>query len=234
MADRDSTSSCRTWAGASALAATPHSPNHLLAALSTADFELLRPNLKTIELEQGAVLVTAGERLTKAFFPLSGVVSLVVTLTNGDMIQVAMVGRDSVFGTSAALDGQISLTDLVVQLPGTAATLDVNSLRTAAESSIALRAILNRHEQALFAEAQQTAACNASHSVEARLARWLLRMHDLSRQRILPLTQEFLGQMMGIKRNSISLVAHEMQNAGIIKYSRGHIEIIDLPGLEEV
>jgi CRP-like cAMP-binding protein len=138
-----------------------------------------------------------------------------------------------VFGGSAALDGKISLTDAIVHLPGTASTLDVERLRNSANQSIAFRTTLIRHEQALFAQAQQSAACNAAHSAESRLARLLLRLHDLSEEDVLPLTQEFLAQMIGVKRNSVSIIAHTLQQAGIIKYSRGNIEITNLEGLKD-
>jgi CRP-like cAMP-binding protein len=213
--------------------AIPQSPNHLLAALPAADFELLRPHLERVELVQEAVLVGAGDRLTKVFFPHHGVISLVVSLAGGGMVEVAMIGQDSVFGASAALDGNISLTDAIVQLPGVASTLDVRVLRTVASHSIGFRTTLIRHEQALFAQAQQSAACNAMHSAESRLARWLLRMHDLAGKDRLQLTQDFLAQMIGVQRNSVSTVAHALQTAGVIKYSRGNIEITNLEALEE-
>jgi CRP-like cAMP-binding protein len=200
--------------------AISHSPNHLLATLPAATFELLRPHLKTIELVQGDVLVGAGDRLTRVFFPHNGVISLVVSLAGGGMVEVATIGRDSIFGASAALDGRISLTDAIVQFPGAASTLEVGVLRNAAEQSIAFRTTLIRHEQALFAQAQQSAACNAMHPAENRLARWLLRMHDLASEDTLHLTQDFLAQMIGVQRNSVSTVAHALQQAGIIKYAR--------------
>ena len=213
--------------------AVAHSPNHLLAALRAADFELLRPHLRTAELVQEVVLVRAGEPLTHVFFPHNGVISLVVSLASGETVEVAMIGRDSIFGASAALDGRISLTDAVVQLPGVTSTLEVERLRMVADQSIPFRTTLIRHEQALFAQAQQSAACNASHPVDARLARWLLRIHDLSGEDKLYLTQDFLAQMIGVQRNSVSVVAHKLQHAGIIRYNRGHIEITDLRGLED-
>jgi CRP-like cAMP-binding protein len=213
--------------------AIPHSPNHLLAALPRADFELLRPHLQTVALVQETVLVAAGQPLVRVFFPHSGVISLVVSLSAGEAVEVAMIGRDSVFGGSAALDGKISLTDAIVQLPGTASTLDIERLRSSANQSIAFRTTLIRHEQALFAQAKQSAACNAAHSAEARLARLLLRLHDLAEEEVLPLTQELLAQMIGVKRNSVSLIAHTLQQAGIIKYSRGNIEITNLEGLKD-
>jgi CRP-like cAMP-binding protein len=215
------------------LDAIPRSTNQLLAALPAADFELLRPHLETVELVQEDMLVRAGDHLTRVFFPHSGAISLVVSLESGGTIEVATIGRDSVFGGTAALDGNISLTDSVVQLPGTASTLEVGRLRTAADGSATFRTTLIRHEQALFAQAQQSAACNASHTVEARMARWLLRMHDLSNDNDLPLTQDFLAQMIGVQRNSVSTVAHTLQQAGIIKYARGNIKITNLEALRE-
>jgi CRP-like cAMP-binding protein len=210
------------------------SANRLLAALPPADFALLRPHLKTVELVQKDMLVRAGDDLRQVFFPHSGVISLVVSLATGEIVEVAMIGNDSVLGGIAALDGSISLTDAIVQLPGRASTLEVRYLRIAAERSLSFRTALIRHEQALFAQAQQSAACNASHSVEARLARWLLRMHDLVGDRSLPLTQDFLAQMIGVQRNSVSAVANTLQHAGILKYNRGHIEITDIDGLKRV
>jgi CRP-like cAMP-binding protein len=215
------------------LDAIARSPNQLLSALPAADFELIRPHLETIELVQEDVLVGAGDQLTQVFFPHNGAISLVVGLASGGTVEVATIGRDSVFGGTAALDGNISLTDAVVQLPGTASTLEVGRLRTAANGNATFRTTLIRHEQALFAQAQQSAACNASHTVEARLARWLLRMHDLSNDNELPLTQDSLAQMIGVKRNSVSSVAHALQQAGIIKYARGHIKITNLEALRD-
>jgi CRP-like cAMP-binding protein len=150
------------------------------------------------------------------------------------MVEVAMIGRDSLFGSSAALDGQISLTDAIVLLPGTASVLDVGRLRSVSEESLAFRTLLIRHEQALFVQAQQTAACNAAHPVEMRLARSLLRMHDLSEVSLLPLTQDALAQMIGVKRNSASASAHALQEASVIRYSRGKIQIVDLDGLKSI
>ena len=209
------------------------STNNLLASLTDVDNERIRSHLHTIETTQGMVLVQAGDRLKRVYFPLSGVISLVVALSEGTTVQVAMVGRDSVLGASTALDGLIALTTSVVQLPGVVSTLEVRHLRKAAEESLAFRTTLIRHEQALFAQAQQSAACNISHTVEARLSGWLLRMRDLSGSDTLPLTQEFLAQLMGVQRNSVALVAQTLQQAGAIRYSRGHIAIINVDGLRD-
>ena len=142
-----------------------------------------------------------------------------------------MVGRDSVVGASAALDGKVALNTGIVQVAGAASILDVAMLHDVAEQSADFRTTLIRHEQILLAQAQQSAACNASHTVEARLSRWLLWTRELSGSDTLGLTQEFLAQMLGVRRTSVSLVANTLQNAGLIRYSRGRIEITDLEGL---
>jgi CRP-like cAMP-binding protein len=210
-----------------------HSTNQLLASLPVADFELIRPHLHHTELVHQTVLVRAGQPISQIYFPHSGIISLVVSLAGGETIEAAMVGCDSVFGGAAALDGAIALNDAIVQLPGNASVLDIKHLRRAAEQSLPFRTTLIRHEQALFAQAQQSAACNAAHPVEARLSRWLLRARDLSPGDKLTLTQEFLGQMLGVQRTSVSLVANTLQSAGMIRYRRGQIDIVNLEALME-
>jgi CRP-like cAMP-binding protein len=212
---------------------TSRSPNQLLASLSDADFELLRPHLRPIQLKHKAALVRTGEPLTHVYFPDNGVISLVVRLLNGDTIEAAMIGCDSVFGAVAALNGGIAINDAIVQLPGTASTLGVAQIRRAAADSVSFRTTLIRHEQAILAQALQSAACNASHTVESRLSRWLLRARDLSGSDSLPLTQEFLAHMLAVERSSVSLVAGTLQQAGLIRYSRGHIDIINVEDLRD-
>jgi len=143
-----------------------------------------------------------------------------------------MLGRDSVVGGGAALADGVAPADAIVLFPGAAAMLEIAAFRAVATTSARFRSLMIRHEQVMLAHAQQSLLCNTLHSVEARLARWLLRAHDLSDSKILPLTQEALAQMMGVRRNAISLVANALQRAGIIHYTRGQIEIIDLRALE--
>ena len=207
--------------------------NRLLQALPPAEFEVLRPHLEFVELGREAALAEAGAALTHVYLPSSGVISLVVNLSEGQTVEVAMVGRDGVFGAAAALDSGISLTDAIVLLPGRVCIFEVAKFRAAVDRSVVFRNLLMRYEQALLVQAQQSAACNASHSVEARLSRWLLRVRDLCDSEALPLTQELLAQMIGVQRNAVSIVAHALQQAGIIRYSRGYIEIKDLQGLRE-
>jgi len=207
-------------------------PNRLLQALPEADFEALQPHLEIVELARESVLVEAGAALTHVYLPHAGAVSMVVSLSEGQTVEMAMVGRDSLIGASAALNDEISLSDVVVLFPGLASALEITHCRAAAERSATFRNLLARHEQALTVQAAQSAACNAAHSVEARLSRWLLRARDLHDGETLPLTQEFLARMIGVQRNAISIVAHALQEASIIRYSRGQIEIIDAQALQ--
>ena len=211
----------------------PHTSNQLLQALPLADFELLRPHLQVGELVRETVLVEAGAPLTHIYLPESGIISLRNSLLEGQTAEVAMVGPDSIFGAAAGLADNVSLTDAVVRLPGKASILEVARFRAAANRSVTFRTLLARHEQALFAQAKQSAACNASHSVEARLARWLLHARDRTGGESLPLTQEVLAQMIGAQRNAVSIVANALQKAGILRYSRGYIEIVSAEGLRE-
>jgi CRP-like cAMP-binding protein len=186
--------------------------------------------LRLVELSHGDVLVETGGTVRRVYFPHSGIISLVVELVAGDLVETATVGRDGVIGATSALDGRISYNKGIVQLAGVASVMDVERLRALTEENKRFRLLLLRHEQVLFAQAQQIAACNAIHSADARMCRWLLRLSDLGGQR-LKLTQEALGQMMGVKRSTVSLVVRMLQRDGIIKWRRGNIEIMDVKGL---
>src|SRR5262249_49196073 len=180
-----------------------------------------------------AVLVETGEALQRAYFPHRGVISLVVKLAKGEHVQVAMIGRGSLLGAFAAMGDASALNSAVVLVPGTASVLDLDRLRPAADQSSSLRTLLARHALAVYAQVQQTAGCNAAHPVESRLSRCLLQTHDLSGDYRLLLTQEVLAQMIGARRNSVSLVANTLQHANYIHYSRGHIQINNLDGLRQ-
>ena len=213
--------------------APAQSLNGLLAALPAATFHQLAPHLQTVDLVHEMVLSRAGDPVTHVSFPHSGVISLVVGLTGGEMIEVAMVGRTGMVGGFAALEDRVALSTAIVQSPGTASLLDAERFRRLAECDGCFRDLVIRHEHFLFAQAQQSAACNASHGVEARLARFLLQIRDLSGSDALQLTQEWSAQMIGARRNSVSLVAHTLQQAGAIRYSRGRLEVRDLARLRK-
>jgi CRP-like cAMP-binding protein len=186
-----------------------------------------------VELKFGDVVAKAGSPIRRVYFPYSGVISLVVELDVGAMIETAMVGRDGVFNAAPALDGKVSLNKGIVQSAGSAGTIEVNRFRKLANEFEPFRSLLIRHDQVLFAQSQQSAACNASHSVEARMCRWLLYMRDLAGSDDLILTQEFLAQMLSVRRPSVSIVASPLQKAGLIKYTRGHMRLLDVKGLQK-
>ncbi|MCP3404494.1 Crp/Fnr family transcriptional regulator [Bradyrhizobium sp. CCGB01] len=214
------------------MTASGHPCNQLLQMLDVADFDLLRPHLATVEMVRESVLAEAGAALRYVYFPHGGSVSITVGLSEGQMIEVAMLGCDGVVGAGAALADGIAATDAAVLFPGTASVLDIAAFRAVAGASAQFRGLMIRHEQVLLAHAQQSVLCNTLHPVEARLARWLLRARDLSDSKLLPLTQEVLAQMMGVRRNAISLVANALQRAGVIRYTRGQIEIVNERALE--
>ncbi|WP_298884075.1 Crp/Fnr family transcriptional regulator [uncultured Bradyrhizobium sp.] len=211
----------------------PHKENLLLASLSPSDLAALQPWLKLVTLEQEQVLFEAGDNIDATYFPTSAVISIVVTLSSGQVVEAAMVGRDGVIGVSAALDGRKSLSRAVTQLSGRAMVCSLAELRNAAMQSQTLLSLLIRHEQTLYGQAQQSTACMAAHHVNARLCRWLLRSRDLSQSDTLLFTQEFLAEMLGVKRTSVTVAAHTLQQAGIIKYTRGKILITNLQALQD-
>lgn len=215
------------------MAQTPHSANQVLASLTAPDLNFLLPHLRFVDLPQETVLFEAGGTVDRVYFPHRGIVSLVVELTSGDMIEAAMIGREGVVGGLAALDHNISISRAIVQVAGAASTVEVAAVRGLGEQSAAFRTILIKHEQVLLAQSQQSAACNAAHTLEARLSRWLLRCRDLLASDEIALTQEFVAQTLGVRRTSVSVVANTLQQAGLIKYKRGNIRLLDLDGLRE-
>jgi CRP-like cAMP-binding protein len=176
--------------------------NAILASLSASDISALRPHLKATHLQQKTVLYEAGDLINAVYFLISACVSLVVTLATGEMTETAMVGKDGAIGLASALDGKVAMSRAIVQLGGDAMVCDPTAFRGAALQSESLISKVMRHEQTLFAQAQQSTACMANHEVDARLCRWLLRARDLSGSDQLPFTQEFLAEMLGVRRTS--------------------------------
>jgi len=207
--------------------------NLLLSQLSQHDSSQLERHLKVLSFEQHSVLFDTEREIERVYFPAGAVVSLVATLESGDTVEAAMVGADGVLGASAALGGGISFSRAVVQLSGDIIVCTVSGLRSAALQSPALLSLLLRYEQTIYAQVQQSAACFAAHQVQARLCRWLMRARDLSGTDILPFTQDYLAGMLGVRRTSVTFVAHALQSAGLIKYVRGKIEILDVEGLQD-
>ena len=209
------------------------SQNRILNSLPQNIFAGMQPHLTSVDLAFATVIAETGRPVQAVYFPHTGVVSLVVEMQVGEMIETAMVGRDGVVNGTTALDGNVSLHKAIVQVAGQASVINSDALRRLADEFEPLRSILIRHEQVLFAEAQQSAACNAGHTVEARMCRWLLRIRDLRGSDDMALTQEFLAQMLGVRRTSVTLVAGTLQSAGFIQYRRGHITLVDIAGLKQ-
>ena len=209
------------------------SHNRVLASLAPDDAAFLLSHLQAIDLPQKRVLYEAGGEIDRVYFPHAGVVSLVVELTTGEMIEAAMIGREGVVGGLSALDSRISITRAIVQVAGAGSVVKVEHIRQLARQSAGFLSTLIKHEQVLLAQSQQSAACNSTHMIEARLSRWLLRCRDLVGGDDLQLTQEFLAQMLGVRRTSVSGVANALQQAGLIKYKRGYIRVMNLEGLRE-
>ena len=211
----------------------PELTNMLLNSLSVSDAAAIRPRLKRVHLKSKQVLFEAGGTIKAVYFPVGAVISLVIGLASGALVEAAMVGRDGVVGASSALDGNISLSHAIVKLEGDSLMCEVDALRGCALQSQTFLATLIRHEQTLFAQAQQSTACMANHEVEERLCRWLLRARDLCGSDTLKFTQEFIAEMLGVRRTSVTLAAKALQQSGLIRYHRGHIQILDLEGLRE-
>ena len=207
--------------------------NQLLSLLSPSDSKLLAPYLKPAKFEQHHILFEADQQIRHVYFPTGAVVSLVITLSTGETVEAAMVGSDGVVGASAALDGKISLSRGIIQLGGEIVVCDIDALKSTALQSPKFLALLIRHEQTVYGQAQQSAACFATHQVEARLCRWLLRARDLSGSDDLPFTQEYLAEMLGVRRTSVTAVARTLQEAGLIKYARGKIQIMDAKAMQK-
>jgi CRP-like cAMP-binding protein len=213
--------------------ARSNSPNHFLASLTSEDYALIQPHLRPVELQQRLVLYLAQDTIEHVYFPHSGVISLIVGLADGRFIEAGMFGRNGVVGGGAALDGRAALNQAVAQVDGSGLMIDVGVLSRCVGQSDTLRMALMAHEQMIYAHAQQVAACNATHHLDERLCRWLMQTRDLIVSDTLPLTQEFLGQMLGVQRSSVTMVARKLQESGLINYSRGHIHVLDVEALRD-
>jgi CRP-like cAMP-binding protein len=207
--------------------------NRLLAALPPADFALLAPYLQNVALEQDAVLVRSGDRIEQVYFPRSGTVAFMLDMPNGQTVATAVVGNEGAVGMLSALGPSRSPMTAVVRVAGVAYQMSATRFHAALSQSGAIRNAVQIHIRALLAQFQHVAACNALHSVEARTARWLLHIHDRIDGDVLPLTQEALSQLLGVRRTTVTHVVHKLRTSGAIRSDRrGSIEI-DRRRLEE-
>jgi CRP-like cAMP-binding protein len=207
--------------------------NRLLRRLAAADFSRLEPQLKKTKMEQGTVLHPAGGAIDHVYFPVSGMVSMLTILQTGQAIEIGVVGREGVVGGSISAEGSRSFAQAIVQMPGEAWRVGAAPFLKACDASKNFRKQINAYQSILALQTQQSAACHALHTVEARLARWLLHAHDTVDNGTIDLTQEFLAHMLGVQRSSVSLTANALQKAGLIQYSRGRIKILDRKGVED-
>ncbi len=213
---------------------TQHSANRLLASLPVEDLEPLSRNLTAVALEKGALLYDPGDEIDLVYFPHNAVVSLMTLMQSGEAIESATIGREGGVGLGAAVYPRRSLSRAIVQVAGTASRIPASQLQQACQQSERLRYLIDRHSEALFGHAIQSVACNALHSVEARFCRWLLCCHDRIDTDRVSLTQEFLADMLGVQRTTVTVVARTLQAAGLIRYSRGIVDILDRAGVEAI
>ena len=208
--------------------------NKLLAALPAADYDRLVPHLQLVSLNLGSVLYEAGSTLRFASFPADCIVSLLYVLENGDSAEIAVVGSEGVVGFAAFTGGETTPSRAVVQSAGSVYQLDKEVLRREFALGGALQFVLLRYTQALITQMGQTAVCNRHHSVEQQLCRWLLLSLDRLASNELHMTQELIANMLGVRREGVTEAAGKLQRAGVIKYSRGHITVLDRAKLEEM
>ena len=208
--------------------------NKLLAALPRHQFDLLAPHLTTVSLEQADVLAEPGDEFDQVYFPQSGMLSLLAVLRDGKAIETATVGREGVVGAMAGLGLYKSLVRVVVQLPMMVSKIPASQFRKAAAQSDAVRNMCIQYNEVLLSQARITAACNALHAVEARFCRWLLQSADRAESDTVALTHEFLAEMLGVRRTSVTEVASKIQAGGTISYTRGQITILDRSSLEKM
>jgi CRP-like cAMP-binding protein len=206
--------------------------NSLLAALPHKTYLALLPGLVPVALVFGDVLYQPGGVITEVYFPGRSVVSLLTVVDERAALEVGLVGREGMVGIPLALGIAVSPVRAVVQGAGSALQMSAARFRKAFDASPPLRAALHRYTHALMAQITQTAACNRFHLVDARLARWLLMTRDRLCSGRFHLTHEFLGHMLGVRRVGVTEAASDLQQRGLIHYSRGNIDILDDTGLE--
>jgi CRP-like cAMP-binding protein len=208
--------------------------NWLLAAMPAAELAVFRGALSIVALEARQFLLPASEPLSYVYFPLSGLVSMIVTMGSGATVEVAAVGREGMLGISVLLEADPPPLEMVCQMSGSAARLPVSTFINSSKELPTLRHLVSNYTLALFYQVARTAACNRLHSVEQRLARWLLLCRDRIGADVFPLTHETLAGMLGTGRPFMTAKASSLQRAGLIEHRRGVIRILDGPGLQAV
>ena len=207
--------------------------NHLLAALPREVYEKIASSLEYVSLERGKILHHPGEAIQDLYFPIDCAISIIITMSDGSIAEAGVIGNREVLGVNAFMGGrETTQTEYIVQIAGSAMKIDAQTLRSEFDSNQELREVLLRYTQALIAHISQTTACNRLHALEQRFARWLLEAQSRVENDELKLTQEFLGHMLGVRRAGVTQAAQKLQESRIIRYRRGHIDILDQRGLE--
>jgi CRP-like cAMP-binding protein len=207
--------------------------NRLLSALPPKDRERILSRTKKESFSLRETIFKPGESIRKVLFPLSGVMSMVITLEDRMQVEVGTVGNEGYVGTPVFLNAAKSPTFVFCQVPGEALTIETEAFRREVARSDALRGLLERYTQAVINQISQSVACNHLHLIDQRACRWLLMCHDRTGKDQIQLTQDFLAQMLGVRRSSVTVVMGMLQKAGLIEYHRGMIKILDRKGLEE-
>src|SRR5450432_3619754 len=208
--------------------------NHILDALPAPDRERLFPHLKLVELPLGAVLYESGDTLRHIYFPTDSIVSLLYVLANGASAEISIVGNEGAIGVALFMGGETTTNRAIVQSGGFAYRLTGRRLKQEFERHGDLLHILLRYTQALLTQMAQTAVCNRHHSVDQQLCRWLLLSLDRLSSDKLIMTQELIANMLGVRREGVTEAAGKLQHLGVIRYSRGHITVLDRPRLERL
>lgn len=201
--------------------------------METAGRKRIESHLEPINLKLGDVVCDAGGLLKHAYFPQGSVLSLLTVLEDGSAIETANIGREGAFGLFAAMYSRVSFNRCLVQLEGSTVRCPIELLQLEFKRSEHVRDLFVSYSETLLSQVQQTVACNAMHSTEERMCRWLLMMHDRAEGEVLAYTHEFLSHMLGANRKSVTLAAQSMQTAGLISYHRGKMQILDRPGIEK-
>jgi len=207
--------------------------NRLFGAMEAASRKRIGVHLEPVHLKLGAVVCEAGGLLKHAYFPQGNVLSLLTVLENGSAIETANIGREGAFGLFAAMYSRVSFNRCLVQLEGAMVRCPIELLQAEFKKSEQVRDLFVSYSETQLSQVQQTVACNAMHTTEERMCRWLLMMHDRAEGEALPYTHEFLSHMLGANRKSVTLAALSMQAADLISYRRGRILVLDRPGLEK-
>jgi CRP-like cAMP-binding protein len=206
--------------------------NGLLAALPTADFDLLVPHLRKVSPERDEVLVRSGDRVEQIYFSLSGTIAFIMDMPNGQTVATAVIGKEGAVGILSALGSSRSPMTAVVRVAGASLEISPRRFQEALSRSGAIRHVVQIYTRTLLAQFQHVAACNALHSVEARLARWLLHIHDRVDSDFLPLTQEALSELLGVRRTTVTQVVRKLRTSRAIRSNRRGLVEIDRPRLE--